>query len=99
MVSPRNSGPAPSCSFIVTGANSGIGQGVAQAALTAGHQVVATARNMEKLRAACADAIDKLALVQLDISDQAQAKASINEAAERFGRIDVLGFLPVMCEI
>lgn len=52
--------------------------------------MVATARNMEKLRAACADANDKLALVQLDISDQAQAKASNNEAAERFGRIDVL---------
>nr|WP_259643159.1 SDR family NAD(P)-dependent oxidoreductase [Pseudomonas syringae group genomosp. 3] len=45
---------------------------------------------MKKLRAAFPEANDKLALVQLDISDEALAKAAVSEAVERFGRIDVL---------
>jgi NADP-dependent 3-hydroxy acid dehydrogenase YdfG len=38
--------------WFVTGANSGFGTSIAKAALDAGDQVVATARNMDKLRAA-----------------------------------------------
>jgi len=37
--------------WFVTGASSGIGTGVVRAALEAGDRVVATARNVEKLRA------------------------------------------------
>jgi NADP-dependent 3-hydroxy acid dehydrogenase YdfG len=37
--------------WFVTGANSGFGTSIAKAALAAGDQVVATARNMDKLRA------------------------------------------------
>ena len=38
--------------WFVTGANSGFGTSIAKAALAAGDQVVATARNMDKLRSA-----------------------------------------------
>jgi NAD(P)-dependent dehydrogenase (short-subunit alcohol dehydrogenase family) len=77
--------------WFVTGANSGIGAGVAKAALKAGDQVVATGRNMDKLRAAFAgDDSPNLALVHLDISDAKQAAAAIMEALAHFGRIDVL---------
>ena len=77
--------------WFVTGANSGIGAGVAKAVLQAGDRVVATGRNMDKLRAAYADAAEEnIALVRLDVSDETQAQAVVTEAVTRFGRIDVL---------
>ena len=77
--------------WFVTGANSGIGAGIAKAALQAGVRVVATGRNMDKLRAAFADEDEQnLALVRLDVSDATQAQPAIAEALARFGRIDVL---------
>jgi NAD(P)-dependent dehydrogenase (short-subunit alcohol dehydrogenase family) len=58
--------------WFVTGANSGIGAGIAKAALQAGVRVVATGRNMDKLRAAFADEDEQnLALVRLDVSPPA----------------------------
>lgn len=79
--------------WFITGANRGIGAHIARAALAAGHQVVATGRNLDQLRAAWPDAAahaDKLALVALDVTDPAQAAAAVQAAVERFGRIDVL---------
>jgi NAD(P)-dependent dehydrogenase (short-subunit alcohol dehydrogenase family) len=77
--------------WFITGAGSGIGAGTAKAALRAGDCVVATGRNLDKVRAALADvAGDHLAVVRLDVTDEAQAKAAVDEALARFGRIDVL---------
>lgn len=77
--------------WVVTGANSGIGAGIARAALQAGDRVVATGRNMDKLRAAFAGAeTPDLALVWLDVSDAAQAQPAMAAAVARFERIDVL---------
>ena len=77
--------------WFVTGANSGIGLGVSKAALKAGDRVVATGRNMEKLRAAYADSgPESLALIELDVTDEGRAHAAVAETVKRFGRIDVL---------
>lgn len=77
--------------WFITGAGSGIGTGIAKAALKVGDRVVATGRNLDKLRSALCDvASDKLALVQLDVSDEVQAKTSVDEAVKQFGHIDVL---------
>lgn len=77
--------------WFVTGANSGFGISIAKAALNAGDKVVATARNMDKLRAAFqGTAHENLALVQLDVADVGQAEAAVAEAVARFGRINVL---------
>lgn len=77
--------------WFVTGSNSGIGLGIAKAALAAGDSVVATARNMKKLSAAFDDVShDNLELAQLDVTDIAQAQSSVANAVKRFGRIDVL---------
>ena len=78
-------------SLVFTGADSGIGAGIAKAALLAGDRVVASARDLNKLRNALRDvAGDALALVQLDVTDEMQAKEAIDETVKRFGRIDVL---------
>jgi NAD(P)-dependent dehydrogenase (short-subunit alcohol dehydrogenase family) len=76
--------------WFITGAGSGIGAGIARAALQGGDRVVATARNLDKVRKALADANgENLAFVQLDVTNEAQAKSAVDEAVKRFGRIDV----------
>ena len=76
--------------WFVTGAGSGIGAGIVRAALKAGDRVVATGRSLDKVRKAIGDETDNLAFVQLDVTDDNQARAAIDSAVQRFGRIDVL---------
>jgi len=77
--------------WFVTGANSGIGAGIVNAALQAGNRVVATGRSIEKLRAAFPNADDRsLALVELDVTEEGQAYSAVAKAVELFGVIDVL---------
>jgi NAD(P)-dependent dehydrogenase (short-subunit alcohol dehydrogenase family) len=77
--------------WFITGASSGIGAGVVKAALAAGDRVVATARNLEKLRSAIGQpASEQLAYVQLDVTSEEQARKATAIALEKLGRIDVL---------
>jgi NAD(P)-dependent dehydrogenase (short-subunit alcohol dehydrogenase family) len=77
--------------WFVTGASAGIGAGVVKAALAAGDRVVATARNVEKLRTAVGQPEgDRLAFVRLDVTSEAQARQAVAAAVEKLGRIDVL---------
>ena len=64
--------------WFVTGAGSGIGAGAVKAALRAGDRVIATGRNLHKLRRALGDGTDEnLAFVQLDVADETQAKTAV----------------------
>ncbi len=73
--------------WFITGAGSGIGAATARAALRAGDNGVATARNIDKLENAFSDIAGKsLAFLQLDVTDEFQA----DEAVKAFGSIDVL---------
>lgn len=77
--------------WFITGAGSGIGAATARAAVKAGDRVVATGRNLEKLRTALVDMPDEsIAFVALEVTSEAQAKAAVDEAIKTFGRIDVL---------
>jgi NAD(P)-dependent dehydrogenase (short-subunit alcohol dehydrogenase family) len=75
--------------WLVTGAGRGMGVDIAQEALAAGHAVVATGRNAERVRAALGTHDDLLA-VALDVTDPASASAAVQAALDRFGRIDTL---------
>ena len=75
--------------WFVTGAGRGMGVDIARAALAAGHAVVATGRDPEKVIQAVG-ATDDLLAVKLDITEPADAEAAVGAAVERFGRIDVL---------
>jgi NAD(P)-dependent dehydrogenase (short-subunit alcohol dehydrogenase family) len=75
--------------WLVTGAGRGMGVDIARAALAAGHAVVATGRNAERVSAALGEHDDLLA-VALDVTDPAGASAAVRAAVDRFGRIDVL---------
>lgn len=77
--------------WFITGAGSGIGAGAVKAALAAGHRVVATGRNVEKVRNALhGSAADRLEVLQLDVTDAAQVLTAVEQAVTRFGRIDVV---------
>jgi NAD(P)-dependent dehydrogenase (short-subunit alcohol dehydrogenase family) len=75
--------------WFITGAGRGLGLDIAKAALAAGHQVVATGRNTEKVAKAVGDS-ENLLVVKLDVTSVADAKAAAQATLERFGRIDVL---------
>ena len=74
---------------LITGAGRGMGVDIARAALDAGHRVVATARDADRVAEALGSSDDLLA-VSLDITDPASTQAAVAAAVERFGRIDVL---------
>lgn len=76
--------------WFITGASRGFGLEIAREALSRGDSVVATARNPQSVVDALPDAGDRLAAVSLDVNDAAQARAAVDTAVERFGRIDVL---------
>jgi NAD(P)-dependent dehydrogenase (short-subunit alcohol dehydrogenase family) len=75
--------------WLVTGAGRGMGTDIARAALDAGHAVVATGRNPDRIAAALGSHEDLLT-VALDVTDPASVQAAVDAAVERFGRIDVL---------
>jgi NAD(P)-dependent dehydrogenase (short-subunit alcohol dehydrogenase family) len=75
--------------WFITGAGRGMGVDIAKAALAAGHAVVATGRNTERVSSALGEH-DDLQIVRLDVTDAAAAEAAVHAAVDRFGRIDVL---------
>jgi NAD(P)-dependent dehydrogenase (short-subunit alcohol dehydrogenase family) len=75
--------------WLVTGAGRGMGVDIAQAALAAGHAVVATGRNIETVKHAVGDH-DGLLVIALDVTSLESAKAARHAAVDHFGRIDVL---------
>jgi len=76
--------------WFVTGASRGLGFEICRAALDAGHQVVATARDAGKIADALAIPDGRLLTLALDVTDPASIDAAVAAARKRFGRIDVL---------
>jgi NAD(P)-dependent dehydrogenase (short-subunit alcohol dehydrogenase family) len=74
--------------WFITGASSGFGRVLAEAALDRGDSVVATARHTDSL--AYAADHERGHAIALDVTDTAQRESALTEAVERFGRIDVL---------
>ncbi|CAM2151397.1 Short-chain dehydrogenase [Pararobbsia alpina] len=75
--------------WLITGASRGIGALIAQAALADGNAVVAAGRNVSAIVERLGES-DALLPVALDVTNEAQAKAAVQAAVEKFGRIDVL---------
>jgi NAD(P)-dependent dehydrogenase (short-subunit alcohol dehydrogenase family) len=75
--------------WFITGAGRGLGLHIAKSALAAGHAVVATGRDPKKVAASFGHH-DDLLVVKLDITRAGDAKAAVESAAARFGRIDLL---------
>ena len=75
--------------WFITGASRGLGALIAQAALAGGNAVVAAGRNVDAIAERLGES-PALLPVALDVTSEAQAKAAVDAAVEKFGRIDVL---------
>ncbi len=76
---------------IVTGANKGLGQGIALGLAEAGADIVAVHRSdISETKKKVESIGRRFASVQAELSDMEQVKAVIPKAAEAFGRIDIL---------
>jgi NAD(P)-dependent dehydrogenase (short-subunit alcohol dehydrogenase family) len=74
--------------WFITGASSGFGRAIAEAALERGDAVVAAARSTDSLADLGPD--ERAFAVPLDVTDADQREAAVTKALEEFGRIDVL---------
>ncbi|WP_037676344.1 oxidoreductase [Streptomyces griseus] len=76
--------------WLVTGATSGFGRAIAEAALADGDVVVGAARRTDALAGLVAAHPDQVEALSLDVTDTAAAQAAVRDVVERYGRIDVL---------
>jgi NAD(P)-dependent dehydrogenase (short-subunit alcohol dehydrogenase family) len=76
--------------WIITGASSGLGLALAEAALAAGEHVIGTARRADRFDGLKARYGDRLLAIEHDVRDTAGAAAVVQRALEVFGRVDVL---------
>jgi NADP-dependent 3-hydroxy acid dehydrogenase YdfG len=76
--------------LLITGASSGIGAGIARAAVDAGHRVVLQARRREPLDA-LADELgpDRARSVPGDVTEPDDQQRAVDAALDAYGRIDV----------
>jgi NAD(P)-dependent dehydrogenase (short-subunit alcohol dehydrogenase family) len=74
--------------WLITGATSGFGRVIADAALARGDAVVATSRQIDGLQDLEGD--ERVLVARLDVTDAADREAAVTAALDRFGRIDVL---------
>jgi NAD(P)-dependent dehydrogenase (short-subunit alcohol dehydrogenase family) len=76
--------------WFVTGATSGFGRAITEAAVAAGNVVVAASRHPEDLEDLAAAVPDRVQPIKLDVADSAAGAAAIADVEDRYGRIDVL---------
>ncbi|MFE2972317.1 SDR family NAD(P)-dependent oxidoreductase [Streptomyces sp. NPDC059340] len=76
--------------WFITGASRGFGLEIAREALNRGHLVAATARRTVGIGDLLPDTGDRLLTLDLDVTDEAQAKRTVDAAVEHFGQIDVV---------
>src|SRR6201997_3908330 len=76
--------------WLITGSSRGLGRAFTEAALEAGHRVVATARDPQQLGTIVGKYGDRVRAVALDVTNEAQAQQAIQAAIGAFGGLDVL---------
>ena len=76
--------------WLITGASSGFGRSIAEAALAAGDSVVASARRPAALADLVSAHPDRVLALELDVTDSSRIPAAVAEAVGWRGRIDVL---------
>ena len=76
--------------WLITGCSRGFGRAIAAAVLAAGHQLVATARNLAQLDDLVEHYGDRVCPIALDVTDEQAADGAIKAAVNAFGRLDIL---------
>jgi NAD(P)-dependent dehydrogenase (short-subunit alcohol dehydrogenase family) len=76
--------------WLITGANSGFGRAITEAAVAADDTVVATARDVRTLDDLVAAHPGQVEALPLDVTDAASIGQTVQDIRDRHGRIDVL---------
>ncbi len=76
--------------WFITGASRGFGLEIVRAALAAGDQVVATVRSQPAQLATTLHNHPELYVVQMDVTQEDQVQAAIQQGIARFDRVDIL---------
>jgi NAD(P)-dependent dehydrogenase (short-subunit alcohol dehydrogenase family) len=76
--------------WLVTGSASGLGRSIAEAVLSSGDCLVATARDPKRLADLQDKYGDRVRTVPLDVTDEEACKAAVEKAVEAFGSLDVV---------
>jgi NAD(P)-dependent dehydrogenase (short-subunit alcohol dehydrogenase family) len=76
--------------WLITGSGNGLGRDIAEAALATGDSVVAGARRLEELNALVQQYGERVTPVKLDVREEEAAKAAVQTALDKYGRLDVL---------
>jgi len=76
--------------WFITGSSRGLGRSLTAAVLAAGNKVAATARDPKQLDPLKEQYPGQILPIQLDVTDNAQILAAIEQTVKVFGRIDVL---------
>ncbi|OLZ69491.1 short-chain dehydrogenase/reductase [Streptomyces sp. IMTB 2501] len=76
--------------WLVTGASSGFGRAITEAAVAAGDVVIGAARRPEALDDLVAAHPDQVEALRLDVTDLAATETAVQDVVARHGRIDVL---------
>jgi NAD(P)-dependent dehydrogenase (short-subunit alcohol dehydrogenase family) len=75
---------------LITGGNSGIGLATAKLFVAEGAKVTITGRNKETLQAAAKELGPNAFAVVADVNDVAATEAAAKQAAEKFGKLDIV---------
>lgn len=76
--------------WLITGASSGLGLEMTQQLLAQGHHVVAMVRRLGGLTKLAHQQVDRLDIVQFDLTQPESNASSVQGAFQRHGRIDVI---------
>lgn len=76
--------------WLITGCSSGLGRALAARVLARGHRVVATARQAAALAELAEAYPERCRCLTLDVTSPAQVTTAVAQAAEAFGRLDVV---------
>lgn len=76
--------------WFVTGSSRGLGREIVEAALTAGDQVIATARKPEQLKDLTEKFRNRVLPLALDVTNSADVAKAVQQGKEAFGHLDVV---------
>ena len=82
--------PKAKSTWLITGCSTGLGRALAEAVIGAGHHAVVTARDVTSVADLADTAPDCVLPVALDVTKPDQVASAVQQAQQRFGRVDVL---------